>query len=298
MDIESLAFFLRIHELGGVAIAGQDFGYSPATSSTRLTALEDYYKAKLIVRTTRALNFTEEGELLLEHARQIVAEAAEVRQKILQSEQRLSGPIKISATHDFGRQTLMPIMDEFIDTHPDISLSLVLDDGHVDLVAQGVDLALRLGKLKDSTLVSKKVGGNRRVVCAAPAYLKKHGEPLRPRDLSAHNCLLMQFNNKIDNDWKFRVSGRQKVFRVTGNRRANNGALVRTWCLQGKGIALKSIWDVKDDIKAGRLVEILTDFAPHTGEILQIVYPGGGKPSRRVKAVIEHLTLSFNKRAG
>jgi len=297
MDIESFAFFLRIHELGGVAIAGQDFGYSPATSSMRLSALENYYKAKLIVRTTRALSFTEEGEVLLEYARHIVAEASEVRQKILQSETMLSGPIKISATHDFGQHVLTPVLDVFLDKYPDINLSILLDDGHVDLVAQGVDLALRMGSLKDSTMVSRKIGENYRAVCAAPSYLEKYGEPKHPRDLSNHNCLVMKFGNKVDNDWKFRVSDRRKTFRVTGNRRANNGAVVRDWCLQGKGIALKSIWDVRDDLTAGRLVELLSDFKSNSGQNLQIVYPGGGRPSSRVKALIEHLILSFKQGA-
>lgn len=163
----------------------------------------------------------------------------------------------------------------------------------IDLVGLGIDIAVRFGALKDSSLMAKKLGDNRRLICAAPDYIKKHGDPKHPDDLKGHNCLIMKFGPVIDREWTFKVSGRQRAYTVSGNRTTNNGAQVHKWCLEGRGIALKSIWDVKEDIKAGRLTELLPNFAQPSNSSLQLVYPGGGKPNRRIRALIDFLASDF-----
>lgn len=289
MNIELLSFFIQIYERNGVAVAGREYGYSPATASAKLAILENHYGAKLIHRTTRSLNLTDEGFVLLERARQIVADAKDLKQTIQYGANRISGIIKISATHDFGRNRLLPYLDLFMDLHPEVKIHLHMSDAHIDLISERVDIAIRLGQLKDSALISRKLGTNRRVVCASPKYVKASGAPAKPSELEYHNCLLMRFNGKLDNDWDFIENRRRITVRVSGNRTANNGDVVKQWCLNGNGIALKSIWDVEALIKDGKLIELLSDYRSIFPDHLQAIYPGGGRPPRRVSALINFL---------
>ena len=184
------------------------------------------------------------------------------------------------------------MLDQFLDENPEVSINLTLSDGYVDLVGLGVDLALRYGELSDSTMKSRKIGSNRRLVCASPEYLRKNGTPKHPDDLADHNCLLMRFGSNTDQDWSFLVDGKVHVCRVNGNRIANDGDLIRRWCCKGFGVALKSEWDVQRDLENGTLVEVLGDFAPKP-TTLQLVIPAGPVQPRRVRALMEFLALSF-----
>lgn len=291
--LSQLAFFLRIIEKRGVASAGRDFGMSASTASDTLLSLEAHYGAKLLNRTTRSISLTEEGKLLLPAARHLVAEAKDIEAQIKFGVDRVSGKLKISASQDFGSRTLAPLLNQFMYMHPDINIELILEDGYIDLVGQGIDVAVRLGALKDSTLKAKKLGPNRRVICASPDYLKRCGVPKHPDALEQHNCLIMKLGAVIDREWTLKVEGRQKVFIVSGDRVSNNGAQVYRWCREGRGLALKSIYDVKADLEAGRLIEVLRSYAINDGSALYALYPGGGKPTRRVRALIDFLAAEL-----
>ena len=292
MLLDNLALFLRIVEKGGLAAAGRDFGLSPATVSERLQGLETHYGASLLTRTTRAISLTDEGRLLVAGARRLLAEAEELEAGIRHGTQMISGPIRLTTTQDLGRRCIVPIIDAFLAEHPAVTIDLSLADGYVDLVGQGFDLAIRHGALADSSLRARSLGPNRRLVCAAPAYLKTHGTPQHPRDLAAHDCILMRFGQNLDADWSFRIDGRTERVTVRGRRVANDGALVRQWCLAGHGIAFKSIRDVDADLASGALVELLRDYsAGETG--LQIVYPASAVQPRRVRMLIERIASAF-----
>ncbi|MCB1459619.1 MAG: LysR family transcriptional regulator [Nitratireductor sp.] len=284
-----MAFFIRIVEKRGVASAGRDFGLSAATASDRLAGLEAYYGATLLNRTTRSISLTDAGRLVFERAKLLVAEADDLESQIRLGLSVLSGVIRLSTTVDLGESRIVPLVDEFMDLHPEIAVELQLSDGYVDLVGQGFDLAIRFGALKDSSLMVKKLGDNRRVICAAPSYIDKHGVPQHPDDLVNHNCLIMQLGQVVDREWPFRIGKQVCTVSVTGNRLANSGALVRRWCLAGRGIALKSIWDVREHLEDGSLVELLRDFAPHSESALQILFPRAVYPVRRVRAFMEFL---------
>lgn len=288
MILEHLALFLRIVEKGGLAVAGRDFGLAPTTVTERVAALEAHYGAKLLNRTTRSISLTDEGRALVEGARGLLADAEELEARIRHGVEKLSGPIRLSAPFDLGRARISPLLDSFLAEHPDVAIDLCLSDGYVDLVGQGIDLAVRFGNLKDSSHYVRKLGSNRRVVCAAPQYLAKAGTPSQPSELTSHACVLMRFGENVDREWPFVVEGKQITMLVSGPRIANDGALVRQWCIDGHGIALKSIWDVEVDLKRGRLIEILAGFAP-TPSSLQVVYPGGRNLPRRIRALIDHL---------
>ncbi|MDB5726703.1 MAG: bacterial regulatory helix-turn-helix, lysR family protein, partial [Novosphingobium sp.] len=236
MLLDNLALFLRIVEKGGMAVAGRELGLSPATVSERLAALEAYYGTRLLTRTTRAISLTEEGRLLVDGARRLLAEAGELESRVRLGSETISGPIRLSAPEDLGRRRIMPLVDDFLAAHKEVTIDLNLTDGYVDLVGQGVDLAVRHGTLADSSLRSKPIGENRRLVCAAPAYLHAHGTPQHPDELARHDCIVMRFGQNIDQEWPFRVDGQPYAVSVGGRRIANDGGLVRQWCKQGFGI--------------------------------------------------------------
>lgn len=296
MILNNLTLFLRIVEKGGMAAAGRELGLSPATVSERLAALETYYGARLLTRTTRSISLTEEGQLLVDGARRLLAEAEEIESRIKLGVEKISGTIRMSVPVDLGRNRIAPLLDAFMEQHPEIKIDLVLSDGYSDLVAQGFDLALRYGNLADSTLRSKVLGKNQRIVCASADYLKINGVPKHPDDLSYHNCILMRFENSVDNEWAFLIKNREKLQRVQGNRIVNDGELVRKWCRDGHGIALKSIWDVHNDLQSGALVQVLKKFAPLPTNI-QLVYPSGAVQPRRIRVLIEQLSDWFKKNA-
>ena len=296
MILDNLTLFLRIVEKGGLAAAGRELGLSAASVSERLVALEKYYGAALLHRTTRAISLTDEGRLLVQGARRLLAEADELEALIRLGVKKISGPIRLSAPIDLGRSYLVPILDAFLAEHPEVTIDLNLTDGYVDLVGQGQDLAIRYGELADSTLRVKRLGNNRRVVCASPAYLSSKGLPQHPDDLADHECVLMRFGLTIDREWPFLIDGESRRVAVRGQRTANDGGLVRDWCRNGYGIARKSIWDVEADLKAGTLVELLQEFsAGSTG--LQIVYPATQDQPKRVRLLIERIGQAFSPAA-
>ncbi len=290
--INSLTLFVRIVERGGLAAAGRDLGLTPSKVTERVAALEQHYGARLLHRTTRSVSLTDEGRALLDGARQLVSDAQDLKARIKLGTDQLSGLVRVSAPLDLGRKRIAPALNDLMQAHPGISIELVLSDGYVDLAGQGMDIAVRLGELKDSSLKAVRLASNQRVVCAAPSYLAKHAAPKVPSDLLAHNCLLMRFGAGIDHEWSFSLNGKRSSVLVNGNRIANDGSLVRQWCLQGHGIALKSYWDVKEDLASARLIALMPAYATAPSAV-HAVYQGGATISKRVRAVIDALAQTF-----
>ncbi|MCK7613044.1 LysR family transcriptional regulator [Roseibium sediminicola] len=294
MLLENLKLFLRIADKGGIAAAGRELGLSPATTSERLAALEGHYGVRLFNRSTRAISLTEEGRDLLDGARRLVADSQVLEDRLKRGVDSIAGPIRLSAPLDLGRARLRAALDTFLDDHPDVTVDLHLSDGYADIAAAGFDLAIRYGDLKDSSLIVRKLADNARILCASPGYLDRYGAPEHPDDLAAHDCLLMRFGEDTDRFWPFRVDGTVRRYAVTGRRTANDGGLVRTWCLEGRGIARKSEWDIVGDLASGRLIPLLRDFEPPAVG-LQVVFPKGRSHVRRVRALLEALQSEFRK---
>lgn len=292
MLLENLALFLLIVEKGGMSAAGREVGLSPTSVSERLGALEKHYGATLLTRTTRSISLTDEGRLLVEGARRLLADAENIESVIKLGTERISGLIRLSAPVDLGRNRIVPILDQFLEANPNISLDLNLTDGFLDLAGQGFDFAIRYGALADSTLRVRKLSEGRRVVCASPAYLQAHGTPQHPSQLAQQQCILMRFGANIHREWQFRAGGRTFKVLVAGRRIANDGDQVRQWCLAGHGICIKSYIDVREDLLAGRLVEVLEAYSLQ-GVDLQIVYPSGHTLPRRVKLLMDEIALKL-----
>lgn len=292
MLLDNIALFLKIVEKGGLSAAGREVGLSPATVSERLSSLETHYGVVLLNRTTRAISLTEEGRALVEGAKIVLGEVADLESHIRHGAQTLSGPIRISAPVDIGRHIVADEIDRFLTENPAITIDLILSDGYLDIVGEGIDIALRFGAITDSTLRIRKLVQRRRIVCAAPEYLKSFGTPLKPVDLKKHNCLLMRFGNNLDNVWHFGPNNMKQLVTVRGNRIANEGALVSKWCLAGYGIALRSELDVGADIKKGNLVTLLNDYASSPVP-LQMLFPPSRAQPRRVSALADRLANMF-----
>ncbi|MDV7341049.1 LysR family transcriptional regulator [Terasakiella sp. A23] len=295
MNIDHLILFQKIVEKGGLAVAGRELGLSPTTVSERLAALESYYGVTLLNRTTRAISLTEEGRVLFEGAHQLLSEVDELDYRIRLGAQTLSGPIRISAPLGLGRDIIEPVINQFLEDNPQTSVELMLSDGYVDIIHEGIDFAVRFGELRDSSLRARVLGENHRVVVASPDYIKRFGRPEHPNDLEKHNCMVMRFGLHPDNVWRFVEGGKEFSVNVTGNRIANDGRLVHQWALEGHGLALKSMWDVGRDVKTGKLVHLLADFAPEPS-LVQLLFPPSRSQPRRVKELAAKLTEAFERR--
>lgn len=291
--IDGLKFFIRCVEKKGIASAGRDFGMSAATASSRLVDLETYYEATLLNRTTRSISLTEEGRILFERAKQLVDEADDLRNRIRLGTSQITGVIKVTAPHDLGRHVIVPILDKYMSDHPGIELELIFADRYQNIIEEGINLAIRLGKTQNSSLISRTLAQNRRVICASPTYWEKHGIPQHPEDLRKHNCLIMHWGKNIDQDWSFQDNQKNINVPVAGNRASNCGDQIKKWCIAGHGIAFKSIWDVRDQLGDGSLVEALTPFTQNQDSALQLLFPGGYPPVGRVRSLIDYLVNHF-----
>ena len=292
MNLSKLALFLKIVEKGSMAAAGRELGISPTTVSEHLALLEAHYGVTLLNRTTRAIRLTDEGRVLAEGAKSILAESDDLDHRIRLGIHTLSGTIRISAPVDLGRTTIAPVIDNILHEHPAITVELLLSDGYVNIVDEGIDIAVRFGNLQDSTLRVRSLGEHHRVVCASPDYIGVYGKPLAPVELEEHNCLVMRFGTHLDNTWHFRENDHDTHVIVRGNRIANDGGLVHAWALAGFGIALKSRIDIQSDLETGALVELLSDYAP-TPIPIQMLFPPGRAQPRRIKFIADQLAAAF-----
>ena len=292
--LADLRLFTLIVERGSLSGAASELGLSPGAVSLRLTAIEKGLQAQLLRRTTRRLQLTEAGDQVYRTAKQVLGELDDLKDQLSGERGALAGPVRVSAPLDLGRNYVAPTLDALIRLHPGLVVSLVFSDTMLDLSAEGVDLAIRYGRLPDSALKLKRISSNRRVPVASPAYLDRVGRPRTPQDLKDLNCLaLLRGGGRFDL-WPFRVDGARMNVKVTGDRDANDGDLLRRWAIEGAGVVLKSAWDVAHDLQAGRLEALLVPFCPVEVD-LQIVLPPGSRRPRRIDFVADHLVAMLRQ---
>ena len=277
--LEDMALLVEVVEAGGLAAAGRRMNLSPATMTARLKALEERYQTRLFNRSTRAIALTRAGEEFYHAALRVLEEMAQAEARLTQKEGMLSGTLRISAPSDFGRQYLSPALLDFSRLYPDVRSAVYLSETVVDLIASRLDMSVRFGNLPDSTLVTKFIRPNHRVLVASEGYLESHGTPRHPDELHKHRCLVMEQRGMLMNEWRFDAQGGPAVVRVTPAMICDDGALLRQWVLSGAGIASKSWWDVKRDVEQGRLSVLFSGtfigFSRHDKKQvgLQFVYP-------------------------
>ncbi|CTQ14304.1 Transcriptional regulator, LysR family [Klebsiella variicola] len=277
--LEDMALLVSVAEAGGLSAAGRRLSLSPATMTARLKAMEERYQTRLFHRSTRAITLTRAGEDFYHAARRVLEEARHAESLLTQKEGVLSGNIRLSAPSDFGRQYLSPAIVDFSRRHPEVTFSVFLGERVEDLVANRLDMSIRVGNLPDSSLAIRHIRPNHRVLVASEAYLATHGTPAALDELHHHRCLALERHGVVMNEWRFEEAGKERVVRVTPAMVCDDGALLRQWALSGAGIAGKSWWDVKMDVEEGRLqvlfAERFTGFSPlDRKEVgLQFVFP-------------------------
>ncbi|MFP6863030.1 LysR family transcriptional regulator [Pseudomonas sp.] len=260
LRFDDLQLFVTTADLGNLSAAARRLDISPAVASAALKRLEQQLQARLFSRSTRSLRLTPEGELFLGHARLALQSLDDGRQQLAGSKVGISGPLQLSAPSDFGRNTLLPWLDEFQLAHPQVLLRLLLGDRVADLFREPVDIALRYGAPEDSSLVALPVAAaNRRVLCAAPQYLQLHGAPQSVDELAEHNCLLYMLGGRLHDRWRFSDGKREQGISVKGDRVSDDADVVRRWAVSGAGLVYKSWLDVAGDVRAGRLQVLLPE---------------------------------------
>ncbi|WP_215763167.1 LysR family transcriptional regulator [Acetobacter sp. P1H12_c] len=286
-QFDLLRLYVDIAEQGSLAAVARVRGLSPSTVTLGLQTLEARVGVSLVRRSTRRLAFTPEGERFLTDCRRILDDLAEALEN-LSDKGELQGVIRITATNDFGRNRLAPLIDAFMRSHPGIAIELMLTDAVKDLLEDRYDLAIRMGQLADSQLTARLLMRGRRYVCASPDYWAQYGRPDHPRELMQHNCMVLARPGAPQANWVFREKNHEFTVKVSGDRLANDGGTLRNWAVAGAGVVLKSSCDVEDDIAAGRLEAVLDAFSM-TETNVYAVYPHGRRLARRVTALIDYL---------
>jgi DNA-binding transcriptional LysR family regulator len=287
-DTDDMAIFVRVVELGSLTAAGRDMRMSVAVVSNRIARLESRMGVRLLNRTTRRVQPTQEGAVFYEHSLAILNELEQVENAISERTDDPRGPIRVTAPSVFGRMHVAPHIPSFLARYPHLQLRLHLSDQFVDLIQERMDLALRIAELSDSNAIVRKLAANRRLIVAAPSYLLRQGRPQEPTDLLRHNCLLLRFPGSRQFRWTLATPEGPVTLRVSGNMDSNNGEVLREWCLGGHGLALKSVWEIVEDLNAGRLEIVLPHFSPQ-GHAIYALYPQNRFLSSRVRVFIDYL---------
>jgi len=288
--LKQLRAFVESATRGSLSAAARVETVTPAVIGRRLDALEARLGVKLLLRTTRKLSLSFEGQAFLEDCQRILNELGNAEAAVSLGGVRASGHLKVSAPAGFGRRHVAPQVAAFMAENPEVSVRLDLRDRVVDLLNEGVDCAVRIGEMADSSLASSKLGEMRRVVVASPAYLARHGQPLVPPDLAAHNCLSLDQQR----GWALRETPNGEVVqrKVSGAFECNDGAVLHEWALAGKGLAWRSVWEVGEDLRCGRLLSLLDDYAaPPVG--IYAVFPQRRHLPLRVRLFIDLLKTTF-----
>jgi DNA-binding transcriptional LysR family regulator len=286
--------FVRVVERGSFTLAADDLSLSRAVVSKYVSRLEERLGARLMHRTTRRLSLTEAGAALFEASRGAIERIEEAEAAVAQYQAAPKGRLRVSAPMSFGILYLGAAMADFANAFPDVTLDLRLDDRFVNLVEEGVDVAVRIGALTDSSLVARRIAKTQAVACASPAYLEEHGEPETPQDLAGHRCLLYAYLSTA-NVWRFQAQdGREIPVAVSGPMRVNNGIVLADAAAAGRGIVMGPSFYVAARIRSGELKRILPAYRlPELG--IHAVYPQRDFVPPKVRAFVDFLVGRFRR---
>ncbi|KAB8054667.1 LysR family transcriptional regulator [Janthinobacterium rivuli] len=294
--LRSMEIFVAVVDAGSFTAAAEAFQISPVMVGKHIKYLEERLGARLLARTTRRQSLTEIGQQYVEQCRQILASihAAERGAEAMRTAPR--GKLKITAPVSFGSECIAPLLADYLDAYPEVSLELNLNDRTVDLVEEGFDAAIRIGKLEDSAMVARALRPYAMVMCAAPAYLARHGTPRTPADLARHECLdFMQWTRHVR--WRLARSGDDDGSPVRESRfRSNNGQALRVAALHGFGIVMQAEILMAGDIAAGRLVPLLADYVP-APRPMHLVYARDRQPTPKLTTFIDFLLERYGPAA-
>ncbi len=283
MKWEGISEFVYVAEYESFTKAAKKIGISTAQVSRQVSALEKRLNIKLLYRTTRRVSLTEEGQVFYQHCRAVLDGLDAAEQAVSNLQSKPQGRIKLTAPVTYGEQQLLPLMNDFMVRYSDIEVTAFLSNQTVDLLEGGYDLAIRIGKLSDSTMMAKKLSSRTNFVCAAPAYIKKHDIPNSLNELNQHNCLLGTLDH-----WHFKEEGKERNIRVTGRVRYNSGYSLADAALKGLGIVQLPDYYVKKHLESGELVSILDNYR-EPEEAIWAVYPHNRHLSPKIRLLVDFL---------
>ncbi len=288
----SLTAFAKVVEAGSFARAAERLDLSVSAVSRQVAELEAHLGVRLLNRTTRRLSLTESGRVFYERCVQLLADLEEAEEAVTQSAVVPRGTLRLTASVSFGVGYLAPAIAEFRLRFPQLRFDVELSDRAVDIVDEGIDLAIRIGDIGSHALISRRIGVSRLVCCAAPSYLAQHPAPAIPEDLAAHPCLTYEYSS-IGNVWRFiGADGRAHEVKISGPAHANNGAMLAALAVAGVGINLEPDFIVAEDVRAGRLVPLLQGFTSPAINI-NAAYPSRRHLSAKVRTFIDFLVERF-----
>lgn len=300
--LSAMATFVRVVESGSFSAVAIELRATQSGVSKQVAALEKELGTKLLVRTTRSLAMTEEGERYFEQARRLVAEIAEAESELIKGERQLRGWIRVAAAVGFGRLKLMPLVKSFMAAYPDVKIDLRMHDGFVDLVEQGIDVSIRIGDLPDSGLIARRIGTSQRMLLAHRDYLRtlpaSVREPVNPDDLLAHDCIVYT-EMANSNLWLFtagpgaaETTGTTKSVRVHGRMQTNSSEVLCTAVATGMGIGYAPTWLFEDALASGQVVRLMPNWQSPQSPI-HLVSPPERKHSAKIRAFVEHLSATL-----
>lgn len=294
MNLKNLQVFTEIVDGGSMTSAAKSMNMSTTAVSQRLAALEDHYGSALLRRSTRSLSLTDEGLILLEGARKLLAEEQELRTSISLGQSQLAGTIHFSAPIDIGKKLVVPMVDRFMDRNPDVKIEILLTESHADFVKENLDFAISNSRNESPNILSVPLVPNQQTLLASPEYLARQGTPQHPKELKQHDCLVLRIDAFTERFWSFQLDGKTQKFPVSGTRISNVEDVIMRWCLAGKGIAVKSNLFVLEHVENGTLVPVLQNFAAKPTEF-RLEYQSTKQLPQRVTKLIDFLRSEFEK---
>jgi DNA-binding transcriptional LysR family regulator len=289
---KELTTFVEVAQRGSLSAAAREEGITPAMVGRRIDQLEERLGVKLFKRSTRKVTLTPEGTTFFDDCYRLLDDLRSAEDSLTLGAKSASGRLIVTAPTAFGRKHIAPHLPAFIAEHPNLAITLHLSERLVDLKNERFDLAIRIADMKSADLIAAKLARNHRVVCASPAYFKRAGKPKTLAELSRHNCLVTSTEDGVSDTWSFQDKGRQVPVKVGGNLQCNDGEVLTRWAISGEGLAWRSHWEVSEEVKKGRLVTVLDEFA-FPGNNIYAVYPERRLLPAKVKFFIEFLRNAF-----
>ncbi|WP_161795647.1 LysR substrate-binding domain-containing protein [Raoultella terrigena] len=291
--LNDLRVFMLVARRAGFAAAAEELGVSPAYVSKRISLLEQALNVVLLHRTTRRVTITEEGERIYEWAQRILQDVDQMMDELSDVRQVPQGTLRIISSFGFGRRVVAPALSALASQYPQLELRFDVEDRLVDLVNEGVDLDIRVGDDIAPNLIARKLASNQRILCASPGFLARYSQPKQLSDLAALPCLVIKERDRPFGVWQLQGKEGERAIKVTGPLSSNHGEIVHQWCLDGQGIALRSWWDVNENIASGHLVHVLPDYYQPAN--VWAVYVSRLATSAKIRATVEFLRHYFQQ---
>ncbi|WP_241051929.1 LysR family transcriptional regulator [Achromobacter xylosoxidans] len=290
--LSDLAFFSLLVKHGNLSAAARELGLTPPAVSTRLAKLEQRLGVRLLNRSTRRVSVTQEGELYLAEGSRILADLQALERSVSSSRAQPQGLLRLNATFGFGRAHVAPAISDFARQYPEVEVQLRLTDRPLNLIEEGFDAAVRFGDLPDARLTARKIASNRRLLCASQRYLETFGEPRTPGELQRHRCIVVRENDVAYGTWRLESGARTETVKVRGPVSSNDGQSALEWALDGHGIVMRSEWETAALLRAGRLRQVLADWATPPADI-HVLYPERLNLPAKTLAFVDFLAQRF-----